>query len=453
MLPDGSLGNQNASSSSAKVAAGTPASDGSTVLPPQNNTTTIDDEAAQVTSVTHVPQDSTTVPAVPSRPPIPPAVNNQQFITTVQPTGDDRRNSIPEFVTPQQTLTRPKPRKTRTKNSHKPVEFDKDTTAIPQVAVNPLALAAPSPVLGTSPTHTPHQIAVSPIVLEPPHLATSSLVLDSSQKIIPDQTINQTVVPPAAPGSPSPTTLYPVLGFSQTQTVDLHQAVASLVDGEPPATTPSMDLDPLGTIDPQYLIIHPDQSIHELTVAPYHPPDLVERSPSDDSGAVVATGCGYELPDVTAATQPHRDSPEGAPDMILVLGESGYEVVTYSSQLDISAPPSTTSSSITLPPEEPIIHSSQQSLGSLQITPDIGTVPRDTAPKRFFYAPRVTPTYNIDRSDLPSWLIERGRLDCVLSVESGALWEKLIATWLRQERRLGFGLDETIVRDGSHHSS
>jgi len=56
----------------------------------------------------------------------------------------------------------------------------------------------------------------------------------------------------------------------------------------------------------------------------------------------------------------------------------------------------------------------------------------------------VIPTFNIDRSDLPSWLLERGRLDSVLSVEAGEIWEKLITTWLRQERRLGFGLNEQL---------
>ena len=151
---------------------------------------------------------------------------------------------------------------------------------------------------------------------------------------------------------------------------------------------------------------------------------------------------------MTAVTQSRRDSTEGAPDMMLVLGESGYEVVTRSSQLDIPGLPSTTSSSTTPPPDEPIVPSLQQSVEeSLQIPADIGMAPRDTAPRRFFAAPRVIPTYNIDRSDLPSWLLELGRLDYVLSVESGALWEKLITTWLRQERRLGFGIDESIVRD------
>ena len=46
---------------------------------------------------------------------------------------------------------------------------------------------------------------------------------------------------------------------------------------------------------------------------------------------------------------------------------------------------------------------------------------------------------------MPSWLLEYGRLDSILSVEAGGLWEKLITTWVRQERRLGFGLNEDIV--------
>ena len=89
--------------------------------------------------------------------------------------------------------------------------------------------------------------------------------------------------------------------------------------------------------------------------------------------------------------------------------------------------------------------SSQHSLEDFLTIPV--DLPPGMAPKHFRFAPRVIPAYSIDRSDFPSWLIERGRLDYVLSVEAGDIWEKLITTWLRQERRLGFGMNEKIVRE------
>ncbi|KAF9781016.1 hypothetical protein BJ322DRAFT_1023687 [Thelephora terrestris] len=81
-------------------------------------------------------------------------------------------------------------------------------------------------------------------------------------------------------------------------------------------------------------------------------------------------------------------------------------------------------------------------------TTSFGEIPLDgpsiATERSTLLASRITPSYRIDRSDIPSWLIERGRLDSVLMVEAGSLWERLIALWLRQERRLGFGLDEKI---------
>ncbi|KAF9777724.1 hypothetical protein BJ322DRAFT_992316, partial [Thelephora terrestris] len=49
-----------------------------------------------------------------------------------------------------------------------------------------------------------------------------------------------------------------------------------------------------------------------------------------------------------------------------------------------------------------------------------------------------------DKSDFPSWFDDREKLDYVLSVEGGELWKRLIAAWIRQERRVGFGLNEKL---------
>ena len=158
---------------------------------------------------------------------------------------------------------------------------------------------------------------------------------------------------------------------------------------------------------------------------------------------------------------------------MMTLGGSGYELATRSPQPDPSIAPRSTTPSFdgliipssqrsleefltipeeiemnipnTLPAEEPTTPSSQHQIEEPLTTPTSSEI-TTTQPKRLHFAPRVIPSYSIDRSDFPSWLLERGRLDYVLSVEAGDIWKKLITVWLKQERRLGFGLNENIVR-------
>ena len=61
------------------------------------------------------------------------------------------------------------------------------------------------------------------------------------------------------------------------------------------------------------------------------------------------------------------------------------------------------------------------------------------------FTPRVVPKFEMDRSDFPSWFNNHDRLTTILDVAGGDLWKKLIYLWLRQERRLAFGLNEAIV--------
>lgn len=369
---------------------------------------------------------------------------------------------MPEFVTPQQMFAPPES-----------VESDEDAVVVSQAALNSPPLAIPSPVLEFTQVVAPHQISTSPVAIEPPHLVAPSLALEFSQAVAPHQITarpmaiepphfvapslvfgtSQTAIPDQAIVSPivteSPLVTSPVLDSSQT--VALHQVAPSPIVNIPSVAIPSTTLDPSGAIRPQEIanqhqISDPSQFIHEpQTVALYRPSDPAKRISSDNPGAVVTVGSGLKLRDVSTATRSRRDSVEGAPDIMLTLGGSGYEVVTRSSQSDVSAPPSTTPSSTTPPPGELIMPSSQHSLEDFLTIPV--DLPPGTAPKHFRFAPRVIPAYSIDRSDFPSWLIERGRLDYVLSVEAGDIWEKLITTWLRQERRLGFGMNEKIVRE------
>jgi hypothetical protein len=241
-----------------------------------------------------------------------------------------------------------------------------------------------------------------------------------------------------------------------------------------PSSVLSSVLVPTPILDSCQAAVHPvvleSTPVASLPVSQTTAPEI----PSNKrSGPVAAATSSYKVRNktkktkVTPATGSRRDSIEGAPDVILTLIGSGYEL---SEQPDI--PASTTSSSATssatlsstAPFDELLAPSSQQSLEEdLTIPTGITTIPPDTPacehipssqqtldpsiPIGHFslLAPRIIPSFRIDKSDIPSWLIESGRLDFVLSVEAGGLWDKLITIWLRQERRLGFGLNEKIV--------
>lgn len=426
-----------------------------------------EDEAIQPSIVTPLPQPSQITWAVSPQTLISSPVDGQPSTTASQSPGRGHENpvppQIPEFITPQQIFA-----------PLESIESNEDTVIISQVLPNPPPIAIPSPVLEFSQVVAPRQIAASPTVTEPPHLVAPSPVLEFPQVVAPHQITaspmvtkppclvapslvfgtSQTVIPDQAivpPTPKSPLVTSPVLESSQT--VVLHQVISSPTVNGSPVVIPSTTLDPSGAIHPQEItnqrqIPDPSQLTHEpRTVTLYRPSDTTKGTANDNPGTAVAAGSGPKFRDVSTVTRSWRDSVEGAPDIMMTLGGSGYEVVTRSSPPDASVPPSTTPSSITHTPGELTPSSSQYSLEDLLTIPaDLEMNPPVMGPKRFHFAPCVIPTYSIDRSDLPSWLIERGRLDYVLSVEGGDIWDKLITTWFRQERRLGFGMNEKIVR-------
>ena len=401
------------------------------------------------------------------------------------------------------------------------------------------SLAIPSPVLEKPQTvppvqallapivHEPHSLVISPPILESPQVVTahhvvSPVVTTSLSLVSPNLGSSQPspsahpVVSPMVAAHSSPVTSSPNLGSSQpslpthavvspmatinpslitSSSLESCQAVITnhvvppmvtglslappYVGGSPQTVTPQR-VDASQKLVSQHRTINPSpQVIHKPQVAAVrHSSDLVEGTTSGNSEATVMLKSPYKLRDVTASTRPRRESIEGAPDIILSLGGSGYELATPSSQrlpttsveddtgtsvsppssLDELVVPSSQQSlegCLTIPMEaetsapaspsadEPIVPSSQQSLEEPPTIP--ATSVATTKSNTFAFALRVIPNFSIDQSDFPSWLLERGRLDRVLTVEGGKIWEKLITTWLRQERRLGFGLNERIV--------
>ena len=221
---------------------------------------------------------------------------------------------------------------------------------------------------------------------------------------------------------------------------------------------PVLSLGPSRTTAPRVISPIAHQPPTVSTLPQVRPADRSISIPGSMDGAV-SSGAGTPVPaekshykvrnptNGTTIAQSRRDSIEGAPGIILTLGARGY---VLSGKPDVpTAPPFTSSSTgppTPAPSDEPVVPPPQHSLEDSELTTSADSDGVTAASfHRFIFAPRDIPDYDIDRSDFPSWFHEHGRLDSILSVEAGELWEKLITTWLRQERRLCFGLDRHIV--------
>ena len=396
--------------------------------PTEIDTTMVDEDGITGDPLPHVLEMTQVVPAQNLTPPSP--VDQPLITMPSSPDGDagistpPQMFEPPQFVSPQEIFAPPQSLETEPP-SHLLESFQtaqpSETVAAHQTVVTAPPPVVPSTILGSSQSVTPHQIIISPAVTTPPSLVIPSPDLETSQAV----TLHQVV--------PSPTV-------------------------EPPAPSASV-------AGPPQAVIH---NLRAATVS--HSPNLTGGVPSGNSGSTMTATSTYRLRDeagTTTSTQTRRDSIEGAPDVILSLGRSGYELAAPSprqeplatfAKNDADTPTSTTpnsppnelmrmegeTSTPATPSEDELIGPSSQQ--SLEEPLTIPTTSETTATSNhFLYAPRVIPDYNIDRSDFPSWLLESGRLDYVLFVEAGAIWKKLIATWLRQERRLGFGLNERLV--------
>ena len=299
------------------------------------------------------------------------------------------------------------------RENSEPLQFTESITNNPEL-VSSEVLQFPSPtrslILAHSPVLDSHEVAMldqAAVVLGP--------TLDVPSQISPAITLHQPLI--------SPTTTQVSHLVSAPLAPDLSSATAL-------RQVLSVAHDPTAASDSQV----PQAA------------QVVDAGSSSLAGPAEATSSHYKTrgPGKTIG-QSRRDSIEGAPDVILTLGGSGYEL---SGQPDTpTALPTATSSTSTptTPLDDLIVPSSQQSLKEVLTIPP-GTdavINKSSGISRF--APRVIPEFDHNLSDFPSWLHDRGRLNAVLEVEAGDLWKKLIGLWLQQGRRLAYGLNNKIV--------
>jgi len=438
-------------------------------LPPENDTTSDDDivgspRTALQRSGTARAQAQTLIP--------PPLVGQPIDPGSGIPASPQTFDS-PRFVVPHEIFS--------------PPWFVNSTEAPPSVSAPTLhesPLTAHLVLEDLPATHESPFVAPSPVLeslqLITPHWAPGPHSPVTSPLGFPQTVTDPSIIPPmvAEPLSPVP---HPVLGFSQP--VTLHQAVPAPTVTQPlvvpaPQTTSTQQTNPYHELAPQHQVTDTlPQVIQGPQVAVVYPsPDVTEDVGGNSGLMAIPTGA-YKLRDEATAVPPvrtRRDSIEGVPDVVLFLSPSGYQLSSQQDPLLSPAESILTTPSATPSPDE-LVPSSQQSLEEYLAIPmeTVVTIPTtssadnpnipssqqsigerstvaiglgaNTAPNCFRFATRVVPDYSIDRSDFPSWFLERGRLDFVLSVEAGDIWKKLITTWLKQERRVGFGLNEKLV--------
>jgi hypothetical protein len=436
-----------------------------------------------------LPQSVEAAQSVPAQGPIPTPVGSQPITASIELLHDGLEAVM--FVSPQEIF-----------GPHQSAGSAGNMSTVVSTAVPQLPPARPFPVFGSSQAIIPDQVTGSPMLSKLSHLVPAP-ILGSPQMVTPHnidtRQISQAV--PSHPVAVSPMVseiphLVPSSDldtpYQTSQAVPSHLVAISPMISEISHLVPSSDLGSSPITPPRPSVVHnlsaaPGPQVARVlpqSIGPHRPSNLAEEVTSGGSRTVVTPRSIYKTRDRTNAVPAHglrRDSIEGVPEVILTLGGSGYELVTASEQPDIStAPPSTTSISTapspttapsTVPSDEFIVPSSQGSFEELTIPMNIdASLTDDTSPTgesatpslqqspeepsitisplfNCRFALRIIPTYQIDRSDFPSWFQERGRLDAVLSVEGGGLWERLISAWLRQERRVGFGLNEKVVSE------
>jgi len=457
-------------------------------LPEAGTTTVSEGGIAGESSSTPLPHIPGAEGVAPPYALIPPFLVDKPFAMTLQSPDDGPGVSVPpqvfetpRFVTPQEIFSplqflEPANAPLMATESPSSQISTPSQAAISPVVHDPASLT--TPVLESSQAGIPIHAENPAITHESPHLATP--IFESSQMASPNRTAHSNLAAPS-----------PVLGSTQAATscqlVNAPIRESTLINSTAAGSSPQ--------VVPQQVVSQEPIPLHQVANPPHvilpqpavtsgssHPMGDVTRG---KSGATVKTKGTYRSRNKASAktaNRARRESIEEAPDIILSLGGSGYELADPASHQE---PPTTLADSNTdifvTPSSTPpldglIVPSSRQSteeyltIPTEAMTADQTPPPRDNAmvspsqqsaeeplavslaPKTataasgcFTFALRVIPDYNIDRSDLPSWLFERGRLNYILSVEAGKIWEKLITTWLRQERRLAFGLNEKLV--------
>ena len=440
-------------------------------LPEAGTTTVGEGEISGESSSTPLPHIPGAGGVAPPYTLIPPFFVDQPFATTLQSLDDGPGVSVPpqsfetpRFVTPQEIFS--------------PLQFLEPTNA-------PLMVTESS----SSQISVPSQASVSPIVQDPALLVNApirestlinSTAAGSSPQVVPQQVVSQEPIPPHQVASP------PIVQ-DPASLANAPIRESTLINSTAAGSSPQ--------VVPQQVVSQEPIPPHQVASPPHviQPQPAVKSDSSDPMGDVTRGKSGAAVrakgtyrsrnkASAKTANRARRVSIEEAPDIILSLGGSGYELADPAlhqeppttladNNTDLSIAPSSTP-----PLDELIVPSSRQSTEEyLTIPTEAMTVDQTAPPKdnamvspsqqsaeeplavslapetttaasgHFAFALRVIPDYNIDRSDLPSWLFEHGRLNYILSVEAGEIWEKLITTWLRQERRLAFGLNEKLV--------
>ena len=135
-------------------------------------------------------------------------------------------------------------------------------------------------------------------------------------------------------------------------------------------------------------------------------------------------------PTTTPSTAPsRRDSIIGAPEMIVDTADGGQDIIVDLTGL------------ISFEGDDLVSHvsSSQKTAdGSRELSPPPAES-QQSRPTADQSAPiRTLPQLDVDKEDLPTWMVKKGQWKYVTSTAGGTTWENLLRVYMIQERRLEF---------------
>ena len=389
------------------------------------------------------------------------------------PTASSSKSKIPPKASSSKPKTTPKDSSSKPKtapkdSSSKPKKAPKDSSSksrntsgaasskeVASIKATPSQKSASEPSEPKEPAPQP-SVSGGPSVVPPPlpvHPPTPSSDLPQSTPVpapvLPMSHISIDSSPITVP--PSEEDMYLV-----ATAIGVHQLLSQVATGAQPVVQPSpssenLDIQPSQlSISPSELVIEPQvviapaQSASEHTHSPVTPTDLLTTPISSKSSvdvSVTSSGPTPKVPYRTRGTaaipsqKPCRNSIDGAPEMVVdVTDEEEGLTVDIRDYISIASDDD----------DETHVSSSQKSADgfqellppppdSQQVRASVGRMAENAN-----HSTRTLPQLNVDKEDLPTWMLKKGQWEYVASTAGGAAWQDLLKVYMNQERRLEF---------------
>ena len=302
----------------------------------------------------------------------------------------------------------------------------------------------------------PPQATSDGVTPQPSVTRSSSPVLDTTPQTRVTSGLPQTTSTPASvlPNPPPPVGLSSFDGDMAlvTTAVGVHQLLSQVVTSTSTSGGPRVDRPSQLVVSPSRLVVEPSQSTSErstvaaeATSMDTQPGSAITAISSQLPAKVNPTSSGptpkvpYRVrnPAVVPSEKPSRQgSIDGAPEVMVVGGIDDEQDLTVDLRdyVDLECD------------DESHVSSSQKTADGGR---ELSTPPPNSQRLRTGVgeSTRTLPRLNIDKDDLPAWMVKKGQWKYAASTAGGTAWENLLKIYMNQERRLEF---TEMVRNLSH---